>query len=122
MRVFLQWLSRCCGAARRLGALSSLLHGQMICMICMIYPHFLTTVDRWRQIYSRCCTCDLAHARGPQSLHYLQQVMLPRLDLYYADPAQPLTTAGEEPDDMQIMIYPMRPRHALMCHYFKGYS
>ena len=26
--------------------------------------------------------------------------MLPGLDLYYADPAQPPTTASEEPDDL----------------------
>ena len=26
--------------------------------------------------------------------------MFPGLDLYYADPAQPLTTAGEELDDL----------------------
>ena len=26
--------------------------------------------------------------------------MFPALDMYYADPAQPLTTAGEELDDL----------------------
>ena len=26
--------------------------------------------------------------------------MLPGLDLYHTDPAQPLTTAGEAPDDL----------------------
>ena len=26
--------------------------------------------------------------------------MLPRLDMYYTDPAQPRTTAGQEPDDL----------------------
>ena len=33
--------------------------------------------------------------------------MLPGLDLYYADPAQVLTTAGEEllVDDLDIVIY-----------------
>ena len=30
--------------------------------------------------------------------------MFPGLDLYHADPAQPLTTASEELDDLQIMI------------------
>ena len=31
--------------------------------------------------------------------------MIPGLDLSYAGPAQPLTTAGKDLDDLQIMIY-----------------
>ena len=43
---------------------------------------------------------DLAHHVAgwePYNLH--DKPMSPGLDLYYADPAQPLTTAGEELDD-----------------------
>ena len=42
----------------------------------------------------------VAHVVGwdPYDLHDLLQHMLSGLDLYYADPGQPLTTAGEELD------------------------
>ena len=58
----------------------------------------------------------LPHGAGwdRYNVHDLQSHMLPRLDLYCADPAQPLTAAGEALDDLNhdlsdlsVMIYLM---------------
>ena len=53
----------------------------MICMICMI--------------------CLMLSGGTPTICHYLQQQhMFHELDLYYTDPAQHITTAGSDADDL----------------------
>ena len=39
--------------------------------------------------------------------------MLPGLELYYADPAQPPTTASEEPDDLDHDLSDLSVRNCL---------
>ena len=51
----------------------------LICMICMIY-----------ELY------DLAHVAGWGCIICMMQDMFPTLDLFYTDPAQHLTKAGQD--------------------------
>ena len=44
---------------------------------------------------------DIGHVAWWDPYNLRDLARIPRLDLYYADPAQPLTTAGEELDDLQ---------------------
>ena len=43
---------------------------------------------------------DPSRFPGERRITCMVQVMYPGLDLLYADPAQPLTTAGEELDNL----------------------
>ena len=44
--------------------------------------------------------CDVAHADAWGRIICMKWHMLPGLDLYYTDPAQPLLTAAQDEDDL----------------------
>ena len=45
-------------------------------------------------------------------------IMFPGLDLYYADPAQPLTTAGKELDDLDELLLSTAPSRTALAFLF----
>ena len=55
------------------------------------------------------CEVRVSYMVGPVYIICVIQHVFPGLDLYYADTAQPLTTAGEELDDLYDLD------HDLIC-------
>ena len=74
-------------------------------------PHDL---DISRQTYSRSCKIWLMLKDGTRRICMISH-MFPRLDPYYADPAQPLTSAGEEPDYLDCDMSDLPVRRAIDC-------
>ena len=75
-------------------------------MICMVYSLLMIKISQSRSVPDL-YLYNLAHAGGwePCSMHDLLLHTFPGLDLYYADPAQPLTH--------DLLIYDLQVDHDL---------